>query len=308
MTNTDTGHDAVAIVLRRLPRQLAAEPFYSELISGIEAVLNARQVQVLMQVVDSMERELESYRHWAATGSIRAVLVADIVPDDPRPAALRALGLPAVIMGEPDDAAGLPAVRTDGYSPMREAVARLAVIGHTRIGRITGPTSFKHTLERTRGFLDAAAELGVGTVLDEGDYSAQSGTAATTRMLVAAEPPTAIIYDNDTMAIAGLHTARDKGIAVPDELSIVAWDDSQFCLLETPSVSAMSHDIQARGELAGRSLLAVIDGDNPGDVATEPPVFVARGSTGPNARRATERDGARDHDVENLGAGRAAAD
>ena len=275
---------AVGLVLRRSPRQLAAEPFYGELIGGLEEVLAPRGLQVLMQVVDGMPRELESYRQWAANGAVRAVVLADLVPEDPRPELLQSLGLAGIILGEPAPGVGLPAVRTDSYSPMREAVSRLAALGHTRIARVTGPTAFMHTQERTRGYLDAAGEFGFAPQLEVGDYSRESGADATRRLLAAAEPPSAIVYDNDVMAIAGLEAAQSLGVAVPEALSIVAWDDSQFCRLTSPPVSAMSHDVHARGVLAGHVLLALLDGQQPGDVLAELPVFVARGSTAAPAR------------------------
>jgi DNA-binding LacI/PurR family transcriptional regulator len=83
------------------------------------------------------------------------------------------------------------------------------------------------------------------------------------------------------MAIAGLAAARSAGLAVPDDVSILAWDDSQLCLLASPPVSAMSHDVHERGVLAARSVLALLDGEDPGDVVSEAPVFVPRGTTAP---------------------------
>jgi DNA-binding LacI/PurR family transcriptional regulator len=282
VTTTDTqAARTVGIVLRRSPRQLAAEPYYGELIGGLEEVLAARGRQLLMQVVDGMPRELDSYRRWAANGAIGAVVLVDLVPEDPRPGLIVSLGLPGIILGEPEAATGLPVVRNDGYAPMRDAVERLAELGHTRIGRVTGPTAFMHTQERTRGYLDAGAALGIATQLEVGDYSGESGADATRRLLATPAPPSAIIYDNDVMAISGLEAATGLGVSVPGELSIIAWDDSQFCRLTTPPVSAMSHDVHARGVLAAHTLLAVLDGGTPGDVVAEAPVFVARGSTAP---------------------------
>ncbi|WP_344791374.1 substrate-binding domain-containing protein [Gryllotalpicola daejeonensis] len=270
---------AVGIVLRRSPRQLAAEPFYGELIGGLEEVLAPTGRQVLMQVVDGMPRELESYRRWAANGAVGAVVLVDLVPDDPRPELIVSLGLPGIILGEPEPGTGLATVRNAGYEPMVDAVSRLVALGHTRIARVTGPAAFMHTQERTRAYLDTAASLGISATLEVGDYSGESGADATRRLLAAPVPPTAIIYDNDVMAIAGLAAATELGVAVPGALSILAWDDSQFCRLTTPPVSAMSHDVHARGALAAHVLLEVLDGQAPRDVLAEAPVFVARGST-----------------------------
>ncbi|MFC4245387.1 LacI family DNA-binding transcriptional regulator [Gryllotalpicola reticulitermitis] len=271
----------MGIVLRRSPRQLAAEPFYGELIGGMEETFEPRGLHVLMQVVDGMPRELESYRHWARTGVVRGVVLVDLVTRDPRPALLAELGLPGIILGEPDDPSLLPALRTDGYGPIRDAVSRLAELGHRRIARVAGPATLKHTLERTRGFIDATTELSMEALLEEGDYSAETGAAATARLLRAADPPTAIVYDNDSMAIAGLSVAREFGVEVPHRLSILAWDDSQHCRLARPAVSAMSYDVHQRGQLAARTLLDVLDGAAPRDVWSEPPVLVERGSTAP---------------------------
>ena len=276
---TRSAASAVGIVLRRSPRQLAAEPFYGELIGGLEEVLTPQGRQVLMQVVDSMPRELDSYRRWAANGAVGAVVLVDLVPADPRPELIVSLGLPGIILGEPEMGTGLATVRNGGYEPMVDAVSRLAALGHRRIARVTGPAAFMHTQERTRGYLDATAALGIAGQLEVGDYSRESGADATGRLLAAPEPPTAIIYDNDVMAIAGLDAARGLGVAVPAELSILAWDDSQFCRLTTPPVSAMSHDVHTRGALAARLLLDVLSGVPPCDVVAEAPVFVSRGST-----------------------------
>ena len=287
---TDSAAGTVGLVLRRSARQLAAEPFYGELIGGLEDELAGRGFQLLLQVVDEMPRELDSYRRWAATGAVRAVVLTDLVPDDPRPALLAELGLAGIVLGEPGPGIDIPAVRTAGYAPMGDAVRRLAGLGHARIARVSGPPLFVHTQERTRGFVDAMAALGLVGVMEEGDYSAESGAEAVRRLLREPDPPTAIIFDNDIMAIAGREAARELGVDVPASLSIVAWDDSEQCQLAVPPLSAMSHDVHARGVLAARTLLALLDGEEVGDVFTEPPVFVARGSTAPAHAAEPETD------------------
>lgn len=276
---TETAPAVVGLIVRRSPRQFATSPFYAELIGGMEQVLHARGMHVLMRVVDGIPAELDCYRRWAADKSVAAVVLVDIVPDDPRPALVRELGLPAVIAGEPDPAAGLPAVRTDNYGAMRALVAGLTARGHRQIALVTGPSALLHTRERIRGFLDAAAELAAEPMVEEGDYSPEAGAAATRWLLTDRHPPTAVIYDNDLMAIAGLQTAREMRLSVPRRVSIVAWDDSAACLSCQPPVSAMSHDVHERGILTARALLAVLDGTDQPDLCTPPSVFVSRGST-----------------------------
>ena len=284
MTANPTEATAIGLVLRRSERQLAAEPFYAEFIAGLEHVLMRRGFHVLMQVVDGagapgMQAEIACYHRWFAGDAVRGVVLVDLVPDDPRPEILHRFGLPGVIVGEPGPDAPLPSVRTDSYTAVRDAVSRLADLGHRRIARVTGLTELVHTRERTRAFYDAAAALGLSPLQAEGDYTAESGISATQQLLDQPGAPTAIIYDNDVMALAGIEVALSRGIDVPDALSILAWDDSHLCRLATPPLSAMSHDVNAHGMLAARLLLEVLDGDRPDDVDTPKPVFLQRGST-----------------------------
>ncbi len=282
-TNT-TAPTAVGLVLRRSAGQLAAEPFYAEFIAGLEHVLMRRGLHVLMQVVDGaggpgMEAEIVCYHRWLTGNAVRGVVLVDLVPDDPRPEILHRLGLPAVIVGEPGPDAPLPAVRTDSYTAVHEAVSRLVALGHRRIARVTGMNELVHTRERTRAFADAASALGLSPLQAEGDYTAESGAAATQQLLDQPGAPTAIMYDNDVMALAGIEVARSRGVEVPAALSILAWDDSHLCRLASPPLSAMSHDVNAHGMLAARLLLEVFDGNQPVDTVTPKPVFLQRGST-----------------------------
>jgi DNA-binding LacI/PurR family transcriptional regulator len=272
---------SIGLVVRRSTRQLATEPFYVEFIAGMEEVLADHGLQVLMQVVETLEQELACYQRWAQLRAVRAVTLVDLIPADPRPALLDRLGLPAIVVGEPGPDIALAAVRSDGRAPIREAVHQLAALGHHRIARVTGLPALQHTQDRSRAFDEVVLALGAEGVQVEGDYSSASGADATRTLLDSDVPPTAIIFDNDVMAIAGLDVATAAGVDVPGALSIVAWDDSILCRMAATPLSAMSHDVHAVGILAAGSLLAVLDGHRPDDVWTPLPVFVPRASTGP---------------------------
>ena len=82
----------------------------------------------------------------------------------------------------------------------------------------------------------------------------------TRRLLARPEPPTAIIYDNDVMAVAGLRVAQGLGVVVPDQLSLVAWDDSTLCRLSSPAMTTMSVDVHEYGVRVVRSIFEILDG------------------------------------------------
>lgn len=255
------------------------DPFYSEVISGMEEVLHRRGMRVLMQTVPTVGDELAAYRRWAATGTVAGVVVSDLTVEDPRGSALAELGLPHVTIGEPEDAAGGAVVRVDNYTTSVSAVQQLVSLGHRAIGRVCGPLRLVHTQERAVAFADAAAAAEATLTTAVGDYSGPSGAAGILELLDGPHPPTAVIFDNDLMAVAALDAAKARGLVVPDDLSILAWDDSIVCRLATPPLSAMSHDVRELGGIAATALLNVIDGGEPQDVTAPLAVFVERGST-----------------------------
>ncbi len=199
--------------------------------------------------------------------------------EDTRPAVLTDLGLPAVLVGEP--APGFAAVRTDHAGPVREAVGELLRLGHRRIARVTGPAQLQHTAARSTAFVDACAAGGTQPRLVEGDYSEESGAKQTAALLALPEPPSAILYDNDVMALAGLAAARDRGVDVPGSLNIVAWDDSALCRLASPALTTMSVDVHQFGVSVAESVLELVDGGPVTERWSPTAHWVPRASTGP---------------------------
>jgi DNA-binding LacI/PurR family transcriptional regulator len=117
-----------------------------------------------------------------------------------------------------------------------------------------------HTQARTAALLAESCSAGVETIFLEGAYSDEAGAALTSSLLALPDPPTAIIYDNDVMAVAGLRTAQDLGVVVPDQLSLLAWDDSTLCRLTSPALTTMSVDVHEFGGRVARSIFEVMDG------------------------------------------------
>ncbi|HET6531420.1 MAG TPA: substrate-binding domain-containing protein, partial [Actinoplanes sp.] len=116
-----------------------------------------------------------------------------------------------------------------------------------------------------------------------GDYTGASGARLTRELLRRDRPPTAIVYDNDLMAIAGLGAAHRLGVPVPAGLSLVAWEDSALCRFVDPPLTAVDQDIAAFGAQAARLLLRRLDGPAPGLGGPGAGLLVRR-STGPVPR------------------------
>lgn len=274
--------NAVGLALCRPARTLGVEPFYMELISGVEAELSARSYALTLQVVADQDAEIAVYRRWWGERRVDGVFICDLRVDDQRVPVLEQLQLPAVIIGGPDGVGSLAHVWSDEAAALAETVQYLVALGHRRIARVGGLPDLLHTTIRTNAFDTVCTRLGLaGAVTVPSDYTGEEGARATRRLLSAAARPTAVIYDNDVMAVAGLAVAQEMGLAVPGDLSIVAWDDSPLCQLVHPPLTALSRDIPAYGAHAARVLLAELGGEHVGSLQDDTAHLTPRGSTAP---------------------------
>ncbi|WP_108496236.1 LacI family DNA-binding transcriptional regulator [Promicromonospora sp. AC04] len=272
--------ETVGLVLARDPNTLGFESFYMQFIAGIESELAKRSYGLLLQVVPDLEAEMRAYRKWRAARRVDGVVTVDLRLDDPRvPWLTEPDSIPAVLVGDPVLAGGLTSVWTDDASAMRESVRYLHAMGHRRIARVSGVKSFGHTQIRDDAFRDETARLGEEGQIGRTDYTPDQGAGATRTLLTRADRPTAIIYDNDVMALAGLGVANELGILVPAELSIIAWDDSPLCVATYPRLSALSHDVTSFGAHVARRLFDRIEGAKGGSFLDSTPTLRPRGTT-----------------------------
>lgn len=271
----------VGLVLCRPARTLGLEPFFMELISGVEAVLSAKSYGLTLQVVSDAQAEVALYRRWWGERRVDGVLVCDLRDEDPRIPALEELKLPAVVIGGPGHTGRIPCVWSDDAAALVETVEYLHALGHRYIARVGGIPELLHTRIRTEAFVAVCDRLRLTEATSlTSDYSGEDGARATRRLLSSARRPTAIVFDNDVMAIAGLGVAQEMGLQVPTDLSIVAWDDSALCQLVHPPLTALRRDIPAYGAQAANLLLASVAGlaHDPG-VQHETARLAPRGST-----------------------------
>jgi DNA-binding LacI/PurR family transcriptional regulator len=271
---------AVGLVVARPPEILRADAFFPAFISGLETVLSEHGHALLLMVAE--HDDAATYRRLAKEGRVDGVFVTDLRVDDPRPALLAELGLPSVVVGPALEDDPTPTLGVDDAPGIRAAVEHLVGLGHTRIAHVSGPQGMVHGRSRRTAWEDALRAAGLPADLCvEADFSAESGAAATVALLDLAEPPTAIVYANDLMAMAGLSLAVSRGVSVPGRLSVTGFDDMEISAHLQPSLTTVSTDVVAWGRAAATHLLALIRALEP-PVADLPPArLVLRGSTGP---------------------------
>jgi DNA-binding LacI/PurR family transcriptional regulator len=272
----------LGLVMARSHDTLGSDPFFPAFIAGVESAVAPSGIFLLVRLVADEQAESEAYRELARTGRVDGVFVTDLRVDDPRPPLLDKLGLPAVTLNRPAGSTTATAVCVDDGPAVREAVRHLIELGHRSIGHIGGPSTYLHAAHRRRVWADALHESGLPEgPLVEADFSAGGGATATLEMLGAPNPPTAILYASDLMAVAGIAAARQCGALVPDHLSVVGFDDSQISAYLPAPLTTVHTDVYGWGKAAATALLARSEGQPVADIFLPAAQFVTRASTGP---------------------------
>lgn len=267
--------DAVGVVLSRDPSILASDAFFPAFISGVEAVLAEHEIALVLQVASTRTAEERAYRAMAS-GRADGVIVLDLHRVDWRVAYLQQIRLPAVLLGAYDAESPFSTVRTDDAAPVRDLVAHLRGLGHTRIAHVSGPLDYVHSHARAGAYVRS---VGSKELLREGDFTAGSGRALTAELLDLPDRPTAILYANDTMAIAGYSYARSRGLLVPDDLAVAGFDDDHLSAHLSPALTSVSSDPFRRGRVAAERLLADLAGEPPESVTVDCNELRLRAST-----------------------------
>lgn len=276
---------AIGLVVARPARTIGVEPFFGQLLAGLQDGLSAQSMSLNLMIVEDTAAEIEVYRRWASENRVDAFVVVDPQVKDPRFAVLEELDVPAVVIGGPLRHPGLSTVWADDREAMLGITEYLAALGHRRIAHLAGMPAFQHTRRRMRALRDGARRLGLAEATSiPTDFSDAQGAAAT-RTLLSAGPgnqPTAIIYDSDVMAVAGLAVATEMGVPVPERLSVVSFEDSVLTRIVHPPITSLTRDVFALGQQAARSVLEAVSAPSGvADLKTATPALTVRGSTAP---------------------------
>jgi len=186
-------------------------------------------------------------------------------------------------------AASIPSVSAAHAAGADEAMRHLLSLGHRRIGAVTGPNGWVATEERRRGYHAALAFAGIlpDPALElEADFEIKGGARAGGALLDLPEPPTAIFAFNDNTAIGVLQAARARGVRVPEDLSVVGFDDVEHATIVTPTLTTVRQPLAEMGRTAVSLLVRLLERQRFETLHVELATrLVIRESTGPAPRR-----------------------
>ncbi len=271
----------IGLVIARDPSVITAEGFYMRTLFGVEEYLNDADASLLLRLTGERGEDLDVYRRWARQRRVDGFLLYDEHDDDPRIPLLAALGMPGVLVTSRPAEDAIARLITPEIETVTVFLDHLLRLGHRRIAHISGPTAFVH--EQVRAELLTTEGLRRGMQVDhlEGTYAYESAAERTRQLLSVAERPTAVIAGNDIMATAALRTAGDLGLRVPDDVSVLAWDDSVLCVVSRPRLTAMDHGLVEKARLATDLLFQVIDGGTERHRWSPVGTLLVRESSGP---------------------------
>jgi LacI family transcriptional regulator len=179
----------------------------------------------------------------------------------------------------------LPVVRGDNLNGAHDAVSHLLEMGHRRIAFVRGTAYTGQSDQRERGYQAALADFGIkldAKLVYLGDFHEGSGLEAGRHLLALADPPTAIFAASDTMAIGCMSAAREKGLRIPEDLSVIGFDDIPAASMTQPPLTTLRHPFQAMASAAVQELVRRIKGEPGRRHRIEfPSEFLIRESTGP---------------------------
>jgi LacI family transcriptional regulator len=158
---------------------------------------------------------------------------------------------------------GIPSVSAAHTAGAHAAMQHLLGLGHRRIAAITGPPGWVATEDRRRGYHAALAAAGIlpDPELElEADFEIDGGFRAAGRLFELPDPPTAIFAFNDNIAIGAIQAARARGIAVPEDVSIVGFDDVEHATIVTPALTTVRQPLAEMGRTAVSLLARLIEG------------------------------------------------
>jgi DNA-binding LacI/PurR family transcriptional regulator len=224
-------------------------PFFPELIQGFEdaAVENGYEILISSTNYDLQRMELCIQR--MLERKVDGVAVMTFGIEGPLLDRLAQRNIPLVFVDVSPKGPLFSTIEVDYFHGIREGVQHLAVLGHRRIGFISGPLRLHSAQARQNAFLRATAEIGLKPNpkwLPEGDHTLEGGIAAMKGLLDSGDQPSAIMTSNDMTAIGVLHALYEAGARVPDDFSVIGFDDvniAQFTLPPLTSVRMSPRDL-----------------------------------------------------------------
>jgi len=227
-------------------------PFFASIVEGAESAVGDDRMVLLVNTGAIREREEKALSQ--LFGRVDGVIMVPSTEEQIAPTFFSQYGLPIVFVDRVTrDGERFSAVLAENVKGAEIAATHLVNLGHTKIAMIAGPHTSTPGKKRAEGFQSAMAKANLEvspTYFIEADFTEAGGFAAMNQLLQLEEPPTAVFTANNLMTIGALHALREAGVSIPEQISVIGFDDLSFADLVNPPITVISRDARLQGSQA----------------------------------------------------------
>lgn len=265
-------------------------PFFAEIARGVSDVAHAQGYGVLLCTTEEdLTREAE-YLRFLRRKRVDGLVLSTATIDDPNLPELLYSSIPFVLVSRLSQGLGVPYVVGDDKAGARLAVEHLIQLGHERIAFIGGPANVQSSRDRMEAYQEVLKEHGLTIYTNWAvfaNFTQAAGRKAAQKLLRGRIRPTAIFAANDVIALGVIEAAEDLGLSIPQDLSLVGYDDISYASLPRIQLTTVAQPTYEMGRIAAEYLLAVCEGKEQEKLQRVlPPRLVVRKTTAPPRRMA----------------------
>jgi DNA-binding LacI/PurR family transcriptional regulator len=235
--------------------------YFAEAINGIEQSLREAGMDLLLYNFSQVDARQRIFQHKQLRGKVDALIVISMPPTDEEFTSLLSLGIPITTIGFIHD--GCTSVAIDDVVGGKVATQHLTGLGHRKIAILSGQRETAYNFDvsdnRTKGYIEALNEVGVEWDPDleiRGDFNIYTAEIAMNSFLSRKKLPTAIFCHSDEMAFGAMKAIRNKGMRVPEDISVIGFDDHQIA--QYVGLTTVSQPPQFEGQVAAASAIAEV--------------------------------------------------
>jgi len=236
---------------------------FPQIIGGIDAAANEHGFKVLLGNTNRDPEKTSIFINELKQKQVDGMILLTI-PLEEKVINEVAAKYPVVLTSDYNEGLNIPTVAIDNISCGREATEHLIKLGHKRIAHITGPLEISISRDRLKGYHQAVLQHEVdldSLLVQEGDYSFESGYNQMLKLLAIENPPTAVFAGNDVMAMGVVKAAKSQGLKVPEDIAVVGFDNIKFSEIFEPALTTIEQPFFEMGKRSMELLLQQINGE-----------------------------------------------
>lgn len=247
-------------------------PFFPEIVQAFENIAVQNNYEILLTSTIHDPKRMEAAVRRMLERRVEGVAILTFGMEEALLEGLRFRKVPLVFVDVGPSVPRVSNIRIDYFSGIRQAVQHLAQLEHKRIAFISGPLGLKSAITRKNAFATSLKEVGLKFDLDlliEGDHTMEGGMVAFDTLLKTESMPTAVMCSNDVTAIGVMRQAYERGLSVPQQLSVIGFDDVHLAQFMTPPLTTVRMSQSEIARLAFKALLNDVERKTPSEHGTE---------------------------------------